>query len=201
MPVATGIGAARMFFRPRSNDCNSTESQTAQVGRRHRARLVHAEHRRGKRLIEWNDERRKRLAIGGKRQKSFGTIGRDMASNQHAVIRSRRTNEEAKQMPHGIRQWNGIVEGRRGLHERQNLLDGLSELKQSLHEFAMSFRWNNSFELSANGGEERIAIQILILVEIIADAHAQRVERRRLMGEPGDQDRHEVRMEFHQIFE
>ena len=56
-------------------------------------------------------------------------------------------------------------------------------------------------ELLADGGEERVAVQVLVLVEVVADAHAQGVERRGLVGEAGDEDGDDVRVELDQVFE
>src|SRR5207245_3857615 len=43
--------------------------------------------------------------------------------------------------------------------------------------------------------------QVLVLIEVVANSHPQRVERGGLVGKAGDQDRHHVRVKERQIFQ
>ncbi len=56
-------------------------------------------------------------------------------------------------------------------------------------------------ELAADGGDEGVAVEVLVLVEVVADPHAHGVERRRLVGEAGDHDGDHVGVEQGQVFQ
>jgi len=97
------------------------------------------------------------------------------------------------------RQGHGIVEGSGGLHERQHFIDGFAERHEALVQDAFPFRGPNAFELAAHGGEKGVTVQVLVLIKVIADAHAHGIERRRLVGETGDHDGDDVGIEEVQI--
>ena len=56
-------------------------------------------------------------------------------------------------------------------------------------------------QLPADRRQECVLVQVLILVQVVADTHAHGVERRRLMGIAGDQDGHHVGIKQIQVFE
>src|SRR5262245_49964483 len=59
----------------------------------------------------------------------------------------------------------------------------------------------DALKLPADGRNKRVAIEVLIFVEVVADAHAQGVERRRLVGEACNQYRDQVGVKFDKILE
>ena len=59
----------------------------------------------------------------------------------------------------------------------------------------------DAVELAAHRLQKRGAVEVLVLVEVVADAHAHGVERRGLVGEAGDHDGDDVGVEHGEVFE
>ena len=58
-----------------------------------------------------------------------------------------------------------------------------------------------AYALGELGPEECVAVEVLILVEVVAHAHAHGLQRRRLVGEARNHDGDHVGTELRQIFE
>ena len=68
-------------------------------------------------------------------------------------------------------------------------------------EFALLLGGADALKLLSHRGNERIAVEVLVLVEVVAHAHAQRVERRGMVREAGDEDGDHVGPELDEVFE
>jgi hypothetical protein len=149
----------------------------------HDARLLPAYGGAGERLGEWRVAGRRFLPGRVVSALPFrGLMLRVvMAHEKHAVGRVRCFHGEADKPAHGIGQGHRARQRGRRLNQRHRFLDGHAKLLQAFLERAGAFRGTQLVELFADGPQERFAIQVLVLVEIVAHAHSHRVERRRLV--------------------
>src|SRR5262249_514030 len=139
----------------------------------------------------------RRVSTTGLRRLARGVV---VTNEKHSVPRSGGSHEEAEQAAYGHGQRYGIVERGRRTNQGQHHLDGLAAGDEPLVKPALALRRPNAFQLAIHRAKERVAVEVLVLVEIIADAHAHGVEWRRLVGETRDHDGDDVRIEEVQVF-
>ncbi len=101
----------------------------------------------------------------------------------------------------GAGQGNGVVEGHGSLDQGQDLLHGGAESDQLLVQAALTARRPDAVELPAHGLEEGGAVEVLVLVQVIPNAHAHGVQWRRLVGETGDHDGDHLGIEEGEVFQ
>ena len=65
-------------------------------------------------------------------QEPLRPVGRDVPAEQDAVGRPGRADQEPEQVADRVRQRDRVVQRRRRLDQRQDLLDRLAELQQAL---------------------------------------------------------------------
>src|SRR5438105_1383940 len=94
-----------------------------------------------------------------------------------------------------------VVQCGRSLDEGQELFHGLPKRRQALMEAPLTFGGPDVVELATHGSKKRGAVEVLILVEVIAYPHTHRVQRRRLVSKAGDEDGDDIGIEEIEIFE
>ena len=120
---------------------------------------------------------------------------------QHAFLCPGHAQQKLYQAADGVRQRHRVAQRGGRLHQRQDLFDGLAECQQGLMQPAGTTGRADVIELLAHGQEKRLTRQVVILVEVIAHAHAHGIQRRCLVGIAGDQNGRHFRMECRQVLQ
>ena len=121
---------------------------------------------------------------------------------QDAVDGTRGPHQKAEQFADRLGQRQRIVQRRGRLNQRQDFRHRVAKGHQLLMQ-AAARAWPAESDRAGVRTALRnvVAVESLILVEIIADAHPHRVERRRLVGETRNHDGDDVGIETRQVFE
>ena len=128
-------------------------------------------------------------------------LGVIAANQQHALPCPGCARQKTEKSAHGFGQGDGIIQRRRGLHDRQNFFNGFAERHQAAMQAPFPLGGTDTIKLAADRSQKRLAIQVLVLVQVIADAHAHGIEGRRLVGEARNHDRDDVGIEKIKIFQ
>ena len=105
------------------------------------------------------------------------------------------SQEKIKQRRNGRRQGHWIIQELGRSNQWQDLFHGFSKGRQASLQPPFPLGRADALELLANGVEKSVAVEVLILVQVVADTHPHGIERRRLVGKTGDNDSHDVRVE------
>ena len=175
-PGATDSGAASSAVRPRSNGCSSMTPEAASAGSSiHDARLLHAGGRPRHRTRERNQTRA--MLFPGR---IIGAIGFGRLARR--VVTARTSDRH---------RWRGVICIRKRSRPRTASGSGTGSLSaadactsgttfstasrkasQALVQLPFALGRADAFELPPNRRQELVAIEVLILVEVVADAHA-----------------------------
>jgi hypothetical protein len=120
---------------------------------------------------------------------------------KHGVAGVRHLLQKTKEAADRFRERYGVIQRRRRLHQRHDLVHGGAKCGQALMQAAFALGRANPLQLPADRVQEGVAIQILVFVEIISDSHAHGVQRRGLVGETSHHDGHHVRIELRQVLQ
>ena len=169
----------------------------------HRMRLLQADHAAGQRPRERHEWALERLAGGvvGPENLFRPAVGVVAVDQQNAGPGARAALQVAEKAANGGRQGHWIVESGSSLDERQHLFHRAAERGQPLVDALLAARGANAVELPANGAEKGGAVEIVVLVQVVANAHAHGHQRRRLVGEAGHHDGDDVGVEDREVFE
>jgi hypothetical protein len=160
-----------------------------------------AQRTRSQRPVERDELSLQRLAARLPSPAAFGPIIANMPHEQDGVGRPGQTAQKLAQGGDRAGQRDRIVERGRRLHERQHLLDRRAKRRERSVQFAVAFRRHDLGQLLPNRCKKRLAIEPLVLVEVVAHAHSQGVQRCRLMRVAGYENGDDIGMKNRKVLE
>src|SRR5262245_33923579 len=101
-----------------------------------------------------------------------------MPDEQSGISSTGQLAKEAAKACDRPRHGHRVIERRSGLHQRQYSLNGRPKGCQALVQVALPLGRADAIELLSDCGEECIAVEVLVLVEVIPNTHAKCVEWR-----------------------
>ena len=102
-------------------------------------------------------------------------VGHCMTNDERAVGGAGHADHEPQQRLHRLGEWNRVVQGRCRLDDGQNPLHGFPERGEGPVQVAQG-AWGRMLQLPRHCAQEGVAIEVGVLVEVIADSYAERVQ-------------------------